>query len=400
MRPLIRPRLTVDPSGPNVWHSLRGWDALFVVSVLLPVAFIALGDMPDREKVVAGGLMVAIIPAYFLIGRPAILNDDRRWGVVYLGILIALFTPATFIESATTFTLFGICPHCFMILQARRAVVAVVVLNASPTIRFLMGDAGLEGAFDFLTVTTIVIFFSAVFGIWMERIMQQSDERAALIEQLEAQRAEISRLSAERGALAERERLAGEIHDTLAQGFTSIIMLIQAAEAQRDPAHHLRLAVQTARENLAEARALVTALGPAPLAGSTLQEALERMTGRFGEELGVAAVFEVRGECGPTPTKVEVVLLRTAQEALANVRKHARASAVTVTMEYASAALRLVVRDDGVGLGPSDGEGYGLRGMRARVEQVGGALSLSTPRGGGTAVEIVVPLRGSGDPSA
>ena len=127
-------------------------------------------------------------------------------------------------------------------------------------------------------------------------------------------------LSAERGALAERERLAGEIHDTLAQGFTSIIMLLQAARGTADRAGQYR----TARENLAEARTLITALRPAPLSGATLEEALGRITAQFGEELAVSTTFEVRGDSRTTSTKVEVVLLRAAQEALANVRKHAR----------------------------------------------------------------------------
>ncbi len=391
LRPLIRFGRPVDPSGPHVWHSLRGWELLLVGSTLMSVVFIVVDELPAWQKVLATGLMAAIVPAYLLIGKQAIISEDRRRGAVYLGVMVALFTPATFIEPATTFALFGLCPQCFMVLPARRAIVVVVALNAAPAVRFLAVGVDQGEAFSFLTVTTIVVFFSAVFGVWTERLIRQSEERADLIEELEAQRAEVSRLSAERGALAERERLAGEIHDTLAQGFTSIIMLIQAAEAQPDPARHLKLAVQTARENLAEARALVTALSPVPLSGATLQEALERLTARFGEELGVAARFEVRGDSRAAPTQVEVVLLRATQEALANVRKHARATAVTVTLEYAPGASRLTVRDDGVGFEPSAAEGYGLRGMRARVEQVGGSLSLTAPVVGGTALEIVVP---------
>ena len=111
-------------------------------------------------------------------------------------------------------------------------------------------------------------------------------------------------------------------------------MLIQAAEARSDPARHLALAVQTARENLAEARALVAALSPAPLDGSTLDEALVRLADRLGEDTGMTVTFTVRGESRPLPPPIEVVLIRAAQEALANVRRHAAASRVDVSMVY------------------------------------------------------------------
>jgi signal transduction histidine kinase len=170
-------------------------------------------------------------------------------------------------------------------------------------------------------------------------------------------------------------------------------MLLQQPEARR-----IELAVQTARENLAEARTLITALSPAPLSGATLEEALGRITSQFGEELAVSATFEVRGDFRTTSTKVEVVLLRAAQEALANVRKHARSRAVAVTLEYTPEATRLTVRDDGTGFDPSAGEGYGLRGMRARIEQVGGTLTLTGPPSGGTLLEAAIPADQPGGP--
>ncbi|GAA4218762.1 hypothetical protein GCM10023075_01820 [Streptosporangium album] len=221
--------------------------------------------------------------------------------------------------------------------------------------------------------------------------MEQSEDRSALIEELEAQRAEVARLSAEHGALTERERLAGEIHDTLAQGFTSIIMLLQAADAQPDPARHLALAVQTARENLAEARALMAALSPAPLDGSTLDEALVRLADRLGEEAGIAVTFTVHGESRPLPPSAEVVLIRAAQEALANVREHAAAGRVDVSAAYGPRTVTLEVRDDGHGFDPSvAADGYGLRGMRSRVEQAGGSMRVRSSREGGTVLTVEV----------
>ncbi len=260
------------------------------------------------------------------------------------------------------------------------------MVDLAPAVRFL-SEPGLtvEDLLSFAGTSAIAITFALVFGPWVSGIIHQSAERARLIEELEASRAEVVRLSAESGALAERERLAGEIHDTLAQGFTSIIMLIQAAEAQPDPARHLALAVQTARENLAEARALVAALTPAPLDGSTLDEALSRVTARLGEELPIETSFAVKGDSRPLPPSTEVVLIRAAQEALANVRKHAEARSVDVSISYGEADVTLTIHDDGLGfvpehgdVVPGNGDGYGLRAMRTRVEQEGGMFTVTS----------------------
>lgn len=377
-------------AGAHAWESLRGWEVLLVIGTLLPTAYAMTDAVSLRERAIVAGCLVTILPLYLLLGRPAIVAEDRRRGALYIVLLVALFTPAGLSSSYATFALFGLCPQCFMVFPARRAMIAVTMLNLSPAIRYIF-LSGAPEPFNFLMVTTIVIFFSAIFGIWIERITRQSEERATLIEELESSRAEVSRLSAERGALAERERLAGEIHDTLAQGFTSIIMLIQAAEAQPDPSRHLALAMRTARENLTEARLLVTTLSPAPLDGSTLDEALRRLTKRLGEETGLSTGFEVRGESRPLSAPAEVVLVRAAQEGLANVRKHAGADSVTVSITYRDGSARLEVRDDGRGFEPSGGQGYGLRGMRARVEQVGGTLAVTGLPGEGTALEVVIP---------
>ncbi len=142
--------------------------------------------------------------------------------------------------------------------------------------------------------------FTVAFGGYIGRIITQSGERASLIAQLEATRAELAEVSRQAGVMAERQRLAGEIHDTLAQGFSSILMLIQAAEAQLelspDTARgQLSLAAQTARENLAEARTLVGGLASAQLQAGTLEDALRRITERAGAELGISASFSVDG---------------------------------------------------------------------------------------------------------
>jgi signal transduction histidine kinase len=239
------------------------------------------------------------------------------------------------------------------------------------------------------------------------RIIAQSYDRASLISELGRTRDELAQANRKAGVLAERQRLSGEIHDTVAQGFTSIIMLIQAADADvgREPAtarQHLALALQTARENLAEARALVAALAPAGLEPGALDGALRRLTDAVPGQLGPPASFEVTGPAVPLPRAAEVMLLRVGQEALANVRQHARAGQVQVRLRYGEGQVGLEVTDDGVGFDPGQpGGGYGLPGMRARVAEAGGRLEVRSSPGCGTTVSVVVPVPATGpDPAA
>jgi len=200
---------------------------------------------------------------------------------------------------------------------------------------------------------------------------------------------------------AERERMAREIHDTLAQGFTSIIMLTQAVRAEVEagdpqPATDRLEAIElVARENLGEARALVAAFSPVALEGSTLTDAVRRLAERFGTETGVAIDVEVPTDSTAALAALtrerEVVLLRAAQEALTNVRRHARARLVTVRLSAEDSEALVEVQDDGVGFEPGRGVGFGLTGMRDRAHDTGGELDVSSAPGQGTRVRVRVP---------
>ena len=231
----------------------------------------------------------------------------------------------------------------------------------------------------------------------MIRVIEQSLERAALISQLESTRAELAAAHHEAGVLAERHRLAGEIHDTLAQGFTSIVTLLQAAGASLPSGasaarHHLDMALATARENLAESRTLVAALSPTPLEQGSLADALCRVAEATEAEADIQVHPEVTGTARRLPMATEVVLLRVCQEALANVRKHAAAREVAIRLCYSDDVVRLSVADDGAGFNPElITSGYGLGGMRDRVAQVGGTIQVTSAPGTGTQVCAEVP---------
>jgi signal transduction histidine kinase len=203
--------------------------------------------------------------------------------------------------------------------------------------------------------------------------------------------------------MAERERMAREIHDTLAQGMTSVVMLAQTAavELQRgslDPvAGRLAAIEDTARENLAEARALVAAFTPVALTGATLAEVLRRQAERFAAETGVDVQVSLDmpdDEVAALPQAQQVVLLRAAQESLANVRKHAGATSVLISLSMSAGGVGIEIRDDGSGFSVESAagrSGFGLAAMRGRVEESGGTVSVESAPGRGTRVAVLIP---------
>jgi signal transduction histidine kinase len=381
----------------DAWElGLGRWEIYFGLVLASTVIYVT-ADNELWPGSVAAVLLLAMVPWYLLTGRRLLgVQRNGPHPYVYVAGLIALSSGASLAAPQSALVLFALCPQCFMITDWRQASLAVVLLNAAPAVRFLHGAHSVGSIASFLVWTVVTIAFSVFFGLWVERIIDQSAERRALIEQLEATRTELAAVSREAGVMAERERLAAEIHDTLAQGFTSILMLLQAAEprVESDPAQarrQLGLAVRTARENLAEARALVAAVPPAALGDASLDEAVRRLSERLGEELDVATECVVSGEPRRLAARSEVVLLRTAQEGLANVRKHAEAGRVAVALDYGTTAVRLEVRDDGRGFDPATASGFGLRGMRERAAQVEGTLRVVSRPGAGTSIMLEVP---------
>jgi signal transduction histidine kinase len=204
----------------------------------------------------------------------------------------------------------------------------------------------------------------------------------------------------EAGTLDERRRMAREIHDTLAQGLTGIVTQLQAADqaASRTPGEptgwrrHVDAATRLARESLAEARRSVDALRPEPLEGCRLSEALAGVAERWSALNGIPARVTTTGTARPIDPEAEFALLRAAQEALANVARHAHATRVGLTISYMENEVALDVRDDGVGFDPSQPEhGFGLVAMRQRIAALSGTLQVESEPGGGTAISACVP---------
>ncbi|MEU9020652.1 sensor histidine kinase [Actinomadura sp. NPDC048394] len=382
----------VDPGvarAEDVWYrSYPFWDAYFALVLVGTVAATAADGLPPGRKAAAILLLVLLSLAYAALGRKALRSrGERHPGCrVYAAALVLMFVPATMLAPVTSTGLAALAPQVYMVYGTARGFVLMVVLF-SGAIGSAMVASG-AGVTLSLVMMLVAIACSGLLATFIGRLSAQNRERALLIDELDRTRDELAAVSREAGVLAERERLARDIHDTIAQGFTSIVMLVQAAEAEVGPNRHLDLVARTARENLAETRGLVAALAPPALAKGSLVEALRRLAADFA----LPVDMDVEGEQRPLGAAAEAVLLRVAQEALANVRKHAVARSVWMSLEFGAGEARLTVADDGRGFDPEAvASGFGLRGMRGRVEQAGGGLAVRSGPGEGAVVEAVLP---------
>jgi signal transduction histidine kinase len=372
----------------------------FVVLVGIAVAVAAAGDV-DGDRRVLLPTLAAWVLAYVLIGPLALTDWRRERSTPYLAVLVVVVGVLAWQQPSLLFLMFLAYPQVWFFAHSLRSGVRWTLLLAGaatvgPVAAVVQGDEPLWGPGQ----TLVGMVFSLAMGLWVFRVVEQSTQRAALIHELESTRAELAAAHREQGVVAERERIAREVHDTLAQGYTSIVVLAQTAAAQLpgDPtaaAERVALIEEVARENLAEARAMVAAFAPLALASSTLLEALDRLVERFGRETGLATRLDTAElpVGGSLSRAEEIVLLRGAQEALANVRRHACASAVVLRVGRVGDVVAVHVEDDGVGFDPAAATGVGLAGLRDRAEEVGGALDVASAPGRGTRVTVRVPAR-------
>ncbi|WP_260190071.1 sensor histidine kinase [Actinophytocola gossypii] len=376
------------------------WDVYFVVGFCAVSLLMVLSDASTTAKIGAVSVLAAMAAWYTFFGRPMITEKvpaTIRQGRIFAGGVVLLLVIAVMFDGNASFALFAACPLVFMTLTLREAVPVIIGVNLLPPVSTMIRD-GMSTTLAVLGPGTLfTTAFALAVGVWIHRIIAESEDRALLIRELEESREEITRLSREAGVTAERSRIAAEIHDTLAQGFTSLVTLVQAAESELDrntdkARRHLALAARTARENLGEARALVAGLMPSALGTGSLDQAIHRQLERLAEETPIRATYRVDGELGELPTVIEVVLLRAVQEALTNVRRHSGAGEVTVRLNAGETTTTLTVTDDGTGFDPTHvfDTAYGLRGMRSRAAQVGGKLTVHSGASG-TTIEMEVP---------
>ena len=299
--------------------------------------------------------------------------------------------------------LWAVYPQAFAFLGFKVGSLVIIPITLLWTWRQGLLDDLRENPENLLVVFGSVTIAMAM-GAFIWRIVRLSENQQSIIAELEETRADLVEVAAAKGALEERERLAREIHDTLAQGFTGVVMQLEAAEQELelggDARPNLDSARSIARHSLDAVRRSVSDLRPDLLDDGGLPEALRRTTARVSEHWSLAVDAVVTGDVQPLHPGGEVALLRVVQEALANVTKHASASRARVTLTYLDDEVTVDIRDDGAGFDPTaplpepselDG-GFGLVAMRGRVADLGGTFAVESEPGVGTSVMARLPL--------
>jgi signal transduction histidine kinase len=364
------------------------------------------------------------ITAAWMIGLfsiPRRLRERQWFRTVFVAGIIVLF--GVLVAHEAWFGVFAVTGfiYAFALLRWPLRLVGVAAVAA---IAGLAQASGIPKTTPLdITATVAIVFINVLAMCLFCWIQWTSDElgieRAKALDEVRAANAKLEASLAENAALQEqlvtrarqtgmldeRARMAREIHDTLAQGLIGIITQLEAADlAESDPAKrrkHFDAASALARESLSEARRSVSALRPEALESARLSDALVEVAERWSERQGIPVRVTTTGAIEPVASEAEIALLRAAQEALANVAKHADADRVGVTLSYLTDEVALDVRDDGVGFDaalPTAGAGgFGLVALRERVEQLAGSVQIESEPGHGTAVSIRVPVtRGAG----
>lgn len=373
----------------------------------------------DSPNVTATVLLSVLLAVIYLLGvaiggpvpgeRPASPDRAQLPRLLWLCAMVAVW--AALVALAPSFALCAV-PVLYTALRILPPVAAYLLVGVF-TVLVVVAQLRLADRFDLdLVIAPPAIAALATAAIvYLDR---QAARQRALIDELVGTRRELAATERREGTLAERQRLAMEIHDTLAQGLSSQQMLLQAADRlfASDPGtarEHLRTAERVTEHSLTEARRFVHDLAPADLAaGGSLEAALQRLADReSSEELTVSCRVDGAAGPDPLPDRMSSAVVRIVQGALANVREHSGADRAAISLTYLADQVRVDVVDNGRGFDP-DGpalpagpavpvgststRGHGLPAIRARVHQLGGTLTLESSPGDGTVVSAAFPL--------
>jgi signal transduction histidine kinase len=391
---------------------IERWVPFVGFGIGLSMSVFVLRDDPGAWWGVAVLTPPTLAWAWWFVGTIPTRASRPGQGPVYVVGLLALMGALVWFSPLFGFMAIAAYSASFTYLPGRWRYVGLVVASAIVSFTYLGGRLGADLSTTFwIAYGVLVVVNSAVAGIftWYGQFTADlSEQRRAIIDELDATNARLSETleenavlhaqllvqAREAGVREERARMAREIHDTIAQGLTGIVTQLEAA-GLADP--HVATAKALARESLTEARRSVAALAPGRLDTARLPDAIRDMAKHWAETTGVDVAVETTGEPQPLLPDLEVALYRVAQEALANVGKHAAASRVGLTLSYMDDVVVLDVRDDGSGFdpatrtGPSGGSGFGLAAMEQRLLRVSGRCEVESAPGEGTAVSASVP---------
>lgn len=383
-----------------------------LTSVLLIVALGYSVRLPQPDAVL-NLVLCALFAFTYFFGAMWWSQWSARFHFAWIGVLSLLWgllLPVAPVAIYLVFPLFFIYLQIIGGVAGVVAVVAIAVVAVVAQIPEGLTVGGVMGP-SVSALVTLAIYYA------FTKLARANQERQELIDQLMATRSELARTQHTAGVVAERQRIAHEIHDTLAQGLSSIQMLLHVAEndiegsslsdaEQAAPLKRITLARTVAADNLSEARAMIAALQPAALSTASLHSALQRVADNHGAVSGVDFEVDVDGADQELAMREEAALLRIAQGAVANVVAHSEATRCRISLSYGDTEVRLDVVDNGQGFDPEDvarrpaGLGHvGLAAMRQRAGELAGVLTVESAPGEGTAISVALPRTKPGGPA-
>lgn len=445
----------------------REWTLYFAASTALLALYIASRFALDRGAAGEGARAnpLAVVVACTLVSVPTLLFAtlaSRSWrygpvvgsrgGWAFAAVTVVSVWGAALADRNAPLAQIYAIPELFIALAYRRALAAAAVMNFGlVVVQALGGEPTPDNLSKWAVAAVATVVLTGLFGKPIDLLAETNMRNQELVEQLQARNAQIARLSHLEGTARERERIAREMHDTIAQGLASILALARAAAAEvaqaggaganRQASRHLAMIVELAQEGLDDTRRMIADASPRALDGRGLAEAVGRAADRLERE-GIAVARSLDSTLPPLPQPARVAILRIAQEAIANVARHSRAVNVAVSLRSVAGVAVLEVRDDGVGFDPAtagavdaeggsssnqatlrsrpesadegraglarvrrvwqrgrlgrapegDDSGFGIPDMRGRAADLGGSVSIDSSPGRGTRVFARIPV--------
>lgn len=376
----------------------REWTLYFAASTVLLALYIASRFALDRGAAGEGARanLLAVVAACTLVSVPTLLFAtlaSRSWrygpvvgsrgGWAFAAVTVVSVWGAALADRNAPLAQIYAIPELFIALAYRRALAAAAVMNFGlVVVQALGGEPTPDNLSKWAVAAVATVVLTGLFGKPIDLLAETNMRNQELVEQLQARNAQIARLSHLEGTARERERIAREMHDTIAQGLASILALARAAAAEvaqaggagpsamgvaqagnaaasangaganRQASRHLAMIVELAQEGLDDTRRMIADASPRALDGRGLAEAVGRAADRLERE-GIAVARSLDSTLPPLPQPARVAILRIAQEAIANVARHSRAANVAVSLRSVAGAAVLEVRDDGVGFDPA-----------------------------------------------
>lgn len=389
------------------------WPFFGLVSFVIATGYITalFADQSLRELPRLAAFTTLILlhgSLYWFVG---FLVTARRWLPVYfvvqgaLAFAIGLLTPGHWLVIALHMSLAGLMIGTLW-PNLRASILVAVTCLALLVLNLALSSWNLQAIIEFLPIAGFMLMFVFVYVTLLVRQVEARQQAQGLLRELEAAHQQLQDYASQVEELTisqERERMARELHDTLAQGLAGLILQLEAADSHLESENVSRAhavvqqAMQRARTTLADARRAIQALRPSALEEGDLVHALQQEVDQFAATTGVPTTFDVADSLPELPADIAQNVLRIVQESLTNTARHADASHVSIQIAADAGKLQVVIEDDGVGFDlDKDTERpgrFGLAGMYERAERVGGELGLETRPGKGTKVVLSIEER-------